>query len=174
MKIVIINGSSETGKDKFIKIFKDKYLDLRVKNISSVDKIKSIAEIAFGWDCKKDEKSRKMLSEMKRIWSEFNNGPTNYIFEKIDIDTKYCIEKNKKLDNNIYFLHIREPEEIQKVKDKYEKNCTTLLIRKKTEIIPSNDSDKNVENYKYDYIIENNDTIKNFEKKVEKFKKFLY
>jgi hypothetical protein len=173
MKIVIINGSAETGKDKFVKIFKDKFENLRVKNISSVDKVKSVAEIAFGWNGKKDDKSRKMLSDMKRVWSEFNDGPTKYVFEKIDIDTKYCIEKNKKLENNIYFLHIREPEEIDKVKNKYEKNCITLLIRKNTEYIPSNYSDKNVENYKYDYIIENNGDIKELEKNVVKFKKFL-
>lgn len=173
MKIVIINGSAETGKDKFVKIFKDKFENLRVKNISSVDKVKSVAEIAFGWNGKKDDKSRKMLSDMKRVWSEFNDGPTKYVFEKIDIDTKYCIEKNKKLENNIYFLHIREPGEIDKVKNKYEKNCITLLIRKNTEFIPSNYSDKNVENYKYDYIIENNGDIKELEKNAVKFKKFL-
>lgn len=173
MKIVIINGSAETGKDKFVKIFKDKFENLRIKNISSVDKVKSIAEIAFGWNGKKDDKSRKMLSDMKRVWSEFNDGPTKYIFEKIDIDTRYCIEKNKKLENNIYFLHIREPEEIDKVKNKYEKNCITLLIRKNTEFIPSNYSDENVENYKYDYIIENNGDIKELEKNAVKFKKFL-
>jgi len=173
MKIVIINGSAETGKDKFVKIFKDKFENLRIKNISSVDKVKSVAEIAFGWNGKKDDKSRKMLSDMKRVWSEFNDGPTKYVFEKIDIDTKYCIEKNKKLENNIYFLHIREPEEIDKVKNKYEKNCITLLIRKNTEYIPSNYSDKNVENYKYDYIIENNGDIKELEKNAVKFKKFL-
>lgn len=173
MKVIVINGSCQVGKDKFVNIFKDKYKKLRVKNISSIDKVKSVAEIAFGWNGKKDEKSRKMLSDIKRSWAEFNDGPTKYIFEKINIDTEYCIEQNKKLENNIYFLHIREPEEIDKIKNKYEKNCTTILIRKNTEFIPNNDSDKNVENYKYDFIVENNEDIKQLEKSVGNFFKYL-
>jgi hypothetical protein len=80
MNIVIINGSAETGKDKFVKIFKDKFENLRVKNISSVDKVKSVAEIAFGWNGKKDDKSRKILSDMKRVWSEFNDVTNKYFF----------------------------------------------------------------------------------------------
>lgn len=174
MKIVIINGTAQTGKDKFVKIFKDKFQNLRVKNISSVDKVKIIAELAFGWNGKKDEKSRKLLSDMKKVWSEYNDGPTKYIFEKIDIDTKYCLENNKLIKNNVYFLHIREPEEIEKIKNKYGQICTTLLIKKDNVLVPDNYSDKSVYNYKYDYVVDNNGDFKKLEKMVMKFKDFLY
>jgi hypothetical protein len=172
MKVIVINGHAETGKDKFVKIFKD-ISGFRVKNISSVDKVKSIAEICFGWNGKKDDKSRKFLSEMKRIWAEFNDGPTNDILNKIEIDTKYCIEKDKNTNNNVYFLHIREPEEIEKIKDVYGDNCITILIRKNNDSIPDNNSDRNVENYKYQYIVNNNGNLNQLIKEVKKFyKKF--
>lgn len=171
MKIIIINGSSKAGKDKFVKLFKYEHDDLRVKNYSSIDKVKSIAEIAFGWNGKKDEKSRKMLSDIKKAWSEFNNGPTNDIINKIKIDIQYSID-NKKDKENIYFVHIREPEEINKIKNIYKNECITLLIKKDNNgDIPNNYSDKNVDNYKYDIIIENNGNLDDLKSKVDDFYK---
>lgn len=159
MIIIIINGTSKVGKDKFVKIFTDE-THFRVKNFSSVDKVKSISEIAFGWNGKKDNKSRKFLSDIKRAWSEFNNGPTIDMIKRIDIDLKYCLENDKNIDNNIYFLHIREPEEIIKIKETYGGVCKTVLIKKDVDNIPDNYSDMSVDNYKdYDYIYENNGNI---------------
>jgi hypothetical protein len=160
MKVIIINGTATTGKDKFVKLFKNE-TTYRVKNYSSVDKVKSVAEIAFGWNGKKDNKSRKLLSDIKRAWSEFNDGPTNDIIKKIEIDLNYCLENDKKINNNIYFLHIREPHEIEKMKNIYGNNCITVLIRKDVGDIPDNNSDKNVEDFEYDYIYENNGGIDN-------------
>jgi len=172
MKIIIINGVSKSGKDKFVDIFNNisKY---RIRNLSSIDKIKSIAEICFNWNGKKNNKSRKFLSNMKKAWSDYNNGPTDYIINKIDIDTKYCIEQNKNINNNVYFIHIREPHEIDKIINIYGNICTTLLIKKDISIIPDNYSDKNVNNYKYNYTISNNNDIKHLEEEAEKFNDFL-
>jgi len=168
MKVIIINGPPQSGKDKFVKLFRE-ISGLRVKNLSSVDKIKSIAEIGFGWNGKKNEKSRKFLSDIKKAWTEYNDGPTNDILNKIEIDTEYCLEKNKKLNKNIYFLHIREPHEISKIKDIYGDNCITLLIKKDVELHPNNSSDQNVGNYDYQHIINNNGTINDLKTKIKEF-----
>lgn len=166
MKIIIINGSAKSGKDKFVKFFRE-VSGLRIKNFSSIDKVKSISELCFGWDGKKDDKSRKFLSDIKRIWSQYNDGPTKDILNKIETDKQYCIDNNKDINKNIYFLHIREPNEIKKIKDNYN-NCITLLIRKDV-IVPDNDSDKNVENYDYDYTIYNNGSVDDLKNESLKF-----
>jgi len=168
MRVVVINGSPETGKDKFVKIVKS-ISQYRVKNISSVDKVKQIAEITMGWDGKKDSKSRLFLSELKSAWTKFNNGPINYIIDKINIDIRYCNTKNKDINNNIYFLHIREPKEIKKIKEYYQDECVTLLLKKDSNIQLSNDSDKYVENYKYDHIIYNNGNIEELTENCKNF-----
>ncbi len=158
MIVIILNGSAQTGKDKFVYIFKE-ITNFRVKNLSSIDKVKAIAELCFNWDGRKTEKSRKFLSDLKKAWIDFNNGPFNEIISKIEIDLKYCKKNNKDTDNNVYFIHVREPEEINKFKEKYGKDCVTILLKKDVGFIPNNYSDMNVENYEYDYIVDNNKTI---------------
>ena len=41
--------------------------------------------------------ARKFLSEMKRIWSEYNNGPFNDVVEKIDKHNKKLDKKEEKM-----------------------------------------------------------------------------
>jgi len=168
MRVIVVNGGAGVGKDRFVKIFKD-ISGLRVKNYSSVDRVKNVAELCFGWNGKKDEKSRKFLSDVKRSWSEFNDGPTNDILNRIDIDTKYCIEKGKNIKNNVYFVHIREPEEIAKIQKIYGDNCITLIVNKDVEIHPDNFSDKNVNNFEYQYTIDNNNGLEELNEKVQQF-----
>lgn len=168
MKIIVINGGAQVGKDRFVKIFRD-LSKLRIKNYSSVDKVKNIAEICFGWNGKKDEKSRQFLSDVKKAWTEFNDGPNTDILNRIDIDTKYCIEKGKDIEKNVYFLHIREPEEIAKIQKIYGDNCVTLIVNKDVSIHPDNSSDKNVDNYDYQYTIDNNGGIEELREKVKQF-----
>ena len=160
-EIVVINGTGGSGKDTFVE-FCMKYA--KVKNFSSIDKVKEIATL-IGWNGKKREKDRKFLSDLKKITTEYNNMPFNSIKDAID-------EFNNS-DNEILFIHIREPEEIKKVVDAF--GAKTLLVKRVgLANIESNYSDANVENYPYDYVIENNtlerldNSALNFVKKVKK------
>jgi len=74
MKIIIVNGSSGVGKDEFANLFKKNY-QYKCYNWSTIDKVKKISEHNFGWNGDKTDEARKFLSEIKRIWTEFNNGP---------------------------------------------------------------------------------------------------
>lgn len=162
-EIIIINGSGGVGKDTFVE-FCQKYCN--VKNISSVDKVKEAARVLTGWNGTKDEKSRKLLVDLKQLGIEYNNAPFKYIVESA--------EKFKTTDEEMMFVHIREIEEIEKVRKAT--NARTLLVtNKNVPIITSNESDKNVMNYQYDFYIRNdgtledlNNTAKNF---VENFRK---
>lgn len=73
----------------------------------------------------------------------------------------------KNSDNEIMFIHIREPEEIERAKIKF--NAKTLLIKRESyDNITSNSSDANVENYNYDFVI-NNSTLENLELEAKNF-----
>ena len=79
---IIINGTGGSGKDTFVE-YVAKYT--KVFNFSSIDVIKEIGSLQvykkiqglewlaeYGWQGKKTEKDRKFLSELKRIWEEYN------------------------------------------------------------------------------------------------------
>lgn len=160
----MINGVASSGKDLFVELFTKNY-KYRTVNISTIDKVKEIAKNNFGWNGKKNDKSRKFLSELKRLWIEYNNGPFLDV-----VNTIKEFEYNFKIkgEEDIFFVHVREPEEIQKFVDNYKDKCTTLIVKRDIDI-PNNDSDMNVEKFNYDYIIENNGTIKELELKVVDF-----
>lgn len=153
--IIIINGTGGSGKDTFVE-FCSKYN--KVMNFSSIDKVKEIARL-IGWDGQKTEKDRKFLSDLKKLTTVYNDMPFNSI--------KEAIEQFNDSDNEILFIHIREPEEIKKVVDSF--NAKTLLI-KRTGLanIETNNSDAGVDNYEYDYIIENN-TLEQLDNEAFKF-----
>ena len=170
MKVIVINGSNSSGKDNFVEFFM-KHYQYKAINMSTIDRIKDLSKKNFGWDGKKTEPARKFLAEMKRIWAEYNNGPFLYMIKKIK---DHYSKLNKKDKNNIiYFIHCREPEEIQKFEDKYKDKCFTLLLKRNerpvTKQIADNQADMNVENYVYDKIIQNNGSKIDLELEAVKF-----
>ena len=141
-KIIIINGTGGSGKDTFVE-FVSKYC--KVFNFSSVDKVKEIARMV-GWDGGKTEKDRKFLSDLKKLTTEYND----MAFKSI----KSSVQEFESSDNEIMFIHIREPEEIARAVKAF--NAKALLVRRTgLDIITSNYSDASVENYNYDYVVEN-------------------
>ena len=154
-QIVVINGTGGSGKDTFIS-FVSKYA--RVKNFSSIDKIKEIAKL-MGWSGEKDEKARKFLSELKRISTEYNDLAYTEI--------KKEIAEFQKNNAEILFIHIREIEEIKRVVRDF--SAKTLLIKRENLAnITSNLADALVDNYNYDYLIIN-DSLENLNKKAQEF-----
>lgn len=158
-QVIIINGSGGVGKDTFIE-FCQKYT--KVMNISSVDKVKEAAKVLAGWNGEKDEKSRKLLADLKELGIWYNDAPFRYISERI--------KEFKESDDNIIFIHVREIEEIEKCKKEF--GAKTLLVTNKNvpEIL-SNTSDSNVKNYNYDYYIKNDGTLEDLENVAETFVK---
>lgn len=155
-KIIVINGTGGSGKDTFVELVST---IKKVYNVSSVDKVKEIAKIC-GWNGEKKEKDRKFLSDLKLLLIDYNDLPFNDICEKI--------EKFNNLDDEIMFIHIREPEEIDRVVKKC--NAITLLIKRKgLENIETNSSDFNVDNYEYNYYINNDGTIDDLKEEATKF-----
>ena len=154
-QIIIINGTGGSGKDTFVE-FCMKYDN--VMNFSSIDKVKEIATM-IGWNGKKTDKDRKFLSDLKRLTTEYNDMAFNSMIDAVD--------KFNNSDNNILFIHIREPKEIQRAVDYF--GAKTLLVKRVgLDNIDTNYSDANVDNYTYDYLIENN-TLEGLEETAKMF-----
>ena len=156
-KIIIINGSGGAGKDTFVEYCSE---FRKVLNISTVDKVKEAAKILVGWDGTKDDKSRKLLVDLKRLSIEYNDAPTKYIVAKA--------EEFKTSEDELMFIHIREAEEIEKAKQLLNAN-TLLVTNPNVAIITSNDSDAKVNEYNYDYTILNDGSLEDLKNKAEEF-----
>lgn len=156
-QVIIINGTGGSGKDTFVKFCSE---FAKVTNISSVDKVKEAAKILVGWNGEKNEKARKLLVDLKQLSIKYNNYPTKYIEEQFKMF--------KKNDSEYLFIHIREIEEIKKIK-KLLNAKTLLIVNPRVELITSNSSDANVYKYNYDYKIENSGSLKDLKQKAKEF-----
>lgn len=144
--VIIINGAGGVGKDTICSIVARRF---NVKVISSIDPIKNIAQLG-GW--KYTDKSlagRKLLSDLKLAFVEYNDLPNAYILQ----------EYNSFLedDNDILFVHIREPNEIKKFSESVSIACISLLVKSMRVSSGNfgNISDDCVDGYQYDYIYYN-------------------
>ncbi len=156
-QVMIINGTGGSGKDTFVQ-YCSKYA--KVINISSVDKVKEAATILVGWKGEKDEKSRKLLVDLKKLSIDYNDAPLKYI------EKQYNAFLNSQAE--YLFIHIREIDEIKKVKKLL--NAKTLLVTNpRVKLITTNSSDANVYKYEYDYYIENDGTLEDLERKAKEF-----
>ena len=154
---IIINGSGGVGKDTFVDYCR---IFANVTNISAVDKIKEAAQL-LGWSGGKNEDDRKFLSDMKLLSTGYNNFPYEYLKENID---KFMEDKS----SNVLFMHIREPEEIDKIKKEF--GCITVLVQNiNKRRIDSNMADANVCNYEYDYVINNDHDLNRLKEKAIHF-----
>lgn len=156
-QVIIINGTGGSGKDTFVRFCSE---FAKVTNISSVDRVKEAAKILVGWNGEKNEKARKLLVDLKQLSIKYNDYPTKYIQEQYKI-----FEKS---DSQYLFIHIREIEEIEKIK-KLLNAKTLLVLNPRVALITSNSSDANVYKYEYDYKIENSGSLEDLKQKAKEF-----
>ena len=151
---IVINGSGGVGKDTLCDLAAKHF---KVRNISSVDPIKDIAKMC-GWDGRKDDRSRKFLSDLKKLTVDYNDFPTVWA---TGMYRDFLLSEYE-----ILFVHIREAEEIAKFVRATDGAAKTLLIRGGDRMKKSsygNISDDGVENYNYDYYFVNDKTLEEAE-----------
>lgn len=173
LKIVVVNGRPGSGKTTFEYIIKKKmsaFCEMR----STVDLVKEIAMFYAGWDGNKDLKSRKFLSDLKDLLTQFDNVPFNDIVRYKDI-WEDDMERYGVIEQpHILLVDSREPEEIQKFKD--ELGAVAVLIRR-AEVESeetSNHADANVFDFDYDWVIENNGSLEDLERRTLDFLDLLF
>lgn len=158
-KIYITNGSGGNGKDTFAE-FLSKYIS--VFKYSSIDLVKEMYK-TIGIDRNnKDEKKRKLYSDTKDMLTKYDDIPFK------DIASIVSDFKNNKIEAEVLLIDIREPDEIARAVKTF--GAKTILIRNlNVEKIESNHADRDVENYEYDYIIENSGTLEQLERVAKLF-----
>ncbi len=157
--VIIINGRGGVGKDTLCDLAAKHF---KIKNISAITPIKEIAQ-NYGWNGQKDSKSRKFLSDLKRVFIDYNDLPTKYLYEQY----RMFLED----DSQFLFIHIREKEEIEKIKKLINIKCLTLLIQRNQNDTKKwgNASDDEVENYNYDLSYNNDRSLLETEKEFVAF-----
>jgi dephospho-CoA kinase len=160
--VFIVNGKPRAGKDTFAMIL-NRYMD--VYKYSAVTKVKEIATLC-GWDGQKEERDRKFLHELKMLTSEYSDMAYQDVVNEIK---KY---RNGEIEADVFVVDVREPEEIERLSK--EVGAITIFIENNNvPAITSNAADANVENYEYDFVIQNNGTMKEFEDEIKIFMEFL-
>lgn len=157
-KVVVINGFPRSGKDTFVRLASKYAL---VMNYSSVDFVKEVARFA-GWNGEKNLHTRKFLSDLKDLLTFLDDIP----FKKIEERMRAFYNMG---EQEILFIHIREPKEIEKLVKCYPDVITLLIKRPDSEHEFSNHADAMVEEYPYDFVVVNNSSLDFFESKAKEF-----
>lgn len=162
--IIVINGKGGVGKDTLVNFALEKY---NGKNISSIDLVKEIA-LKAGWNGVKDDRGRKLLSDLKKAFTDYGN----MIESDLSLKTfDFLAHTIKSTIPRILFVHIREPKMIQwyishtktiiskfEYADVKDIPVLSLLITREgiSEKSYGNASDDNVNDYNYDLVYQNN------------------
>lgn len=166
VNVVVVNGFPRSGKDTFVK-FCEEYLGAYCFSISTVDLVKAIAT-KCGWNGEKTPKNRKFLSDLKKLLVEWNDVPWKEVEKVYEIIKNECFTYQLKDSDFFLFIFSREPEEIERFKEEYGA-ITVLIDRTEIEGEQSNQSDRDIMNYIYDYTIDNNGTLEELADKAYAF-----
>lgn len=158
-KIIVINGQGTVGKSTFVSLCHE--IDPRVIETSTIDFVKEIA-LQAGWNGVKDQKGRRLLSDIKDALERYNNIPNKKIDEFIESHP-----------DSVIFVNVREPYNIQYYKDKY--NAIAILVTNpNTKQVQGNHADENVYDYKYyDFNIRNEGTVAELKDKAKIFMEYV-
>lgn len=161
LRVVVVNGMPGSGKTSFEEICKEKAKPY-CQVISTIDVIKTMARIG-GWRGEKTPKARKLLSDLKDLWTEYNDLSfvtiVNYINKWEEELGIYGVRNQP----HVLFVDSREPEEIKRFKD--ELGAVSVLIRRPSveSSEQSNHADANVLDYEYDWVLWNSGSKKDLE-----------
>lgn len=167
MKVIVINGAPCSGKDTFANMCIDNNNGAGAI-ISMADAAKDVAKLC-GWDGEKTPKNRKFLSNLKDIIDEW--GDMSFKFVEKSINSLYNCGVEK--DNWIIFVMSREPNDIKRLKERF--NAYTIYIsnHKAEQVRATNHADAEVKCFIYDYVIENNGSIEELREKAKGFLKLI-
>lgn len=157
-QVFIINGTGSSGKDTWVN-YLSKYIPTYHYSIANLPKE---AATLLGWDGGKTERDRKFLSDMVDISTEYNDAPFQDV---VSIVTDF---KNDRLEADVLVIDMRDPRDIARAVETF--GAKTIFIKNpRVETITSNHADRDVENYKYDYVIHNDGTLEDLDKKAKEF-----
>lgn len=178
-KLIVLNGIPRSGKDTVAQNIENwlstqtvKQYRVLYKRFSTIDYYKEFAIRFFGWDGKKDESGRRLLSDLKEASIRYNDGPFKLIQKEFsDVENSFFQQREFFSDKRPSYICLitfcREPEEIKKLKDCYNESCITICVKRDInfEVSCYADVKEYIEKYDYDYYIDNNSDLAALEKR---------
>lgn len=157
--VVIVNGA-DIGKYRFI----DELRKTEVfSTFSTVKQAKKVA-MQLGWDGKTlDKKSRRLISNIKDAYSDYNNGPIVDIIKDIDSS-----------DTELNIVFCREKKDINQLKEHYD-NIKIVLFSRVEDYGEHLDghADKDIYDYDYDLVLLIFDTDDSIKRNLKMFKSII-
>lgn len=158
-KIFVLNGKPQSGKDTFA-AFLNEFIP--TDHYSAVTKVKAVAEMC-GWNGKKDLKSRKFISDLKFLTSEFNDMSFQDIRKKVN----EFMEDDDTYE--VLLIDCREAMDIERCHDEFGAESIYIFRPDVFEQEVSNDADEYCENYAHTYFLTNDGSLEDFRKVVKYF-----
>ena len=172
--VCILNGTGGSGKDTFISAVNQHCSAMRLTSVNEVYEVadKFIDYTApfvgeFGELTKidpagerdqKTDRFRTFMSDLKTAWTKFCDGPTICLLGELKTTVEKLLNAGEEYD--VVFMIIREPVEIDKIKNYIIQNmgimCITALVD--GQVSPdayTNYADRGVDKYEYDLVIHN-------------------
>ena len=151
--IYVVNGLPSCGKSTFEFIVQH-FLGINACRIfSTITPIKTLAR-DIGWDGEKDPKSRKFLSDLKDLTTNFNDFSFNWTRNKIKEQYQCAANMFIPPHKVCIFVDSREPEDIQKYLDYYPDSKSILVLRPGAEpSTASNHADDSAQIFSVNYNI---------------------
>lgn len=165
-KVVVINGPAASGKDTFVEMCR-KYPRWIVHNISTIDYVKHIAA-ECGWTGTKTPTDRWFLCELKKLLSSYNDSPYQTVAHMVN-ELKLNYQNSDEIFNEVVFIHVREPLEIKRWVADYD--ALTLKVERSDNAMGAqyNTSDMSVDDYVYDYVVDNDGSLDDLEAQAGNF-----
>lgn len=164
MKIIILSGKAQSGKNKVASIIENNLKDKKVITISYASYLKEYAKNILKWDGNENTKPRTFLQEIGDYVKTIDN---KFLINRLLQD----IEVYKNYFDVIIVSDARFVEEINCIKEKYENVSVINIIGRENSL---NNKEKNhitetaLDDYNlYDFIIENKCSIEELEQKVK-------
>ena len=170
LKVVIVNGRPRAGKTTFEMKCEEILGHAYCARRSTIDKVKEIAAEG-GWKGGKELRDRKFLSDLKDLFTEYNDMPLEDIVRYArgweDDLAYYGVLQHP----HVLFVDDREPDHIDHLKRRFGDCAVTVLIRRPgdEETETSNHADANVFDYQYDYVILNNGNLYHLYDEAQRF-----
>ena len=153
-KVILICGKAESGKKEFGKLIEKELSKNKFTSFTFPITyfFKELLKKQYGWDGKKDKKGRDLLQKIGEEWN--NKSPGFWATLSCELLSSLV------LDYDVFIVTgVRRIEEIKTFKKKF-KTATVNVVKKErktklTDEQQEHESEKELENYKFDFVIEN-------------------
>lgn len=170
MKVLLISGKAESGKDTFAKLLENelKSLNKRVLICHYADLVKYIARTFFDWNGEKDDYGRTLLQEIgtDKVRKEFPNFWVSFIVDILQVfkdKWDYVLIPDTRFPNEIE-VPIERSLDVSTIRIKRNNHKSNL-----SEEQLNHPSETALDNWNFDYVIQNGCSMEVFKNTVEYF-----